>query len=119
MNMLECANRLVHDGTFAVDEFKVKTHGREGQKEVGEDDGGVDTEALCGGDGHFGGDLRRAADFKKAVMLTHGHVFGHIAAGLAEEPDGGAIDGLAETGANEAAAAFGMKGGAGDVWADF
>jgi inorganic pyrophosphatase len=39
------------------------------------------------------------------VVLADGHVLGHVAAGLAEEPDGGAIDGLAEAGADEAAAA--------------
>ena len=106
-------------GAFAGYELEVEAHGGEGQEEVGEDDGGVDVEALGGGDGDFSGDVGRPADVEQGVMLAHGHVLGHIAAGLAEEPNGGAIDGLAETGANEAAAAFGMKGGAGDVWADF
>jgi hypothetical protein len=38
------------------------------------------------------------------VVLADGHVLRHIAAGLAEEPDWGSVDGLAEAGTNEAAA---------------
>jgi hypothetical protein len=44
-------------GAFAGDELEVEAHGGEGQQEVGEDDGGVDAEALGGGDGDFGGDV--------------------------------------------------------------
>ena len=88
---------------FAGDEFEVEAHGGEGQEEIGEDDSRVDTEALGGGDGDFGGDVRGAADFEEGVVLADGHVLGHVAAGLAEEPDGGAVDGLAEAGADEAA----------------
>jgi len=51
-----------------------------------------------------------AADVEEAVVLTDGHVLGHVAAGLAEEPDGGAIDRLAEAGAHEPAAALGVQG---------
>jgi hypothetical protein len=44
------------------------------------------------------------------VVPTDSHVLGHVAAGLAEEPDGGAIDRLAEAGAHEPAAALGVQG---------
>ena len=98
---------LVDDGAFAVDELEVEAHGGEGQQEVGEDDGGVDAEAFGGGDGDFGGDVGGAADVEQGVVLADGHVLGHVAAGLAEEPDGGAVDGLAEAGADEAAGAVG------------
>ena len=100
-------------GAFAGDELEVEAHGGEGKEEVGEDDGGVDAEALGGGDGDFGGDVGRAADVEEGVVLADGHVLRHVAAGLAEEPDGGAVDGLAEAGADEAAAALGMQGRAG------
>ncbi len=53
-------------------------------------------------------DLGGAADVEQGVVLADGHVLGHVAAGLAEEPDGGAIDGLTQAGADEATA-----GGAG------
>ena len=45
------------DGAFAGDELEVEAHGGEGEEEVGEDDGGVDAEALGGGDGDFCGDF--------------------------------------------------------------
>ena len=91
-------------GAFVGDEFEVEAHGGEGEQEVGEDDGGVDAEAFGGGDGDFGGDVGGAADVEEGVVLADGHVLRHVAAGLAEEPDGGAVDGLAEAGTNEAAA---------------
>ena len=95
------------DGAFAVDELEVEAHGGEGEQEVGEDDGGVDAEALGGGDGDFGGDGGGAADVEEGVVLADGHVLGHVAAGLAEEPDGRAVDGLAEAGSDEAGGAVG------------
>jgi hypothetical protein len=97
----------VDDGAFAVDELEVEAHGGEGKEEVGEDDGGVDAEALGGGDGDFGGDVGGAADVEEGVVAADGHVLGHVAAGLAEEPDGCAVNGMAEAGANEAAGAGG------------
>ena len=91
-------------GAFVGDELEVEAHGGEGQQQVGEDDGGVDAEALGGGDSDFGGDLGGAADVEQGVVLADGHVLRHVAAGLAEEPDGGAVDGEAEAGTNETAA---------------
>jgi hypothetical protein len=73
------------------------------EQEVGEDDGRVDAEALGGGDGDFGGDVRGAADVEEGVVAADGHVLGHVTAGLAEEPDGSAVDRLAEAGADETA----------------
>ena len=102
--MLGGADGGVDDGAFAGEEFEVEAHGGEGEEEVGEDDGGVDAEALGCGDGDFGGDVGGAADVEEGVVLADGHVFGHVAAGLAEEPDGGAVDGTTEAGADEAAA---------------
>jgi hypothetical protein len=119
LDLLEGADRGVNLGTFAGDELEVEAHGGKGEEEVGEDDGGVDVEALGGGDGDFGGDVGSAADVEQGVMLAHGHVLGHIAAGLAEEPDGGAIHGLAEAGAHEAAAALGVQAGIDWVDANF
>ena len=103
LDVLEGADGGVDDGAFAGDELEVEAHGGEGEQEVGEDDGGVDAEALGGGDGDFGGDVWGAADVEQGVVLADGHVLRHVAAGLAEEPDGRAVDGLAEAGADEAA----------------
>ena len=106
-DLLGGADGGVDDGAFAGDELEVEAHGGEGEQEVGEDDGGVDAEALGCGDGDFGGDFGGAADFEQGVVLADGHVLGHVAAGLAEEPDGGAVDGAAEAGTNETAAGWG------------
>ena len=38
------------------------------------------------------------------MVLADGHVLRHVAAGLAKEPDGSAVDGEAEAGTNETAA---------------
>ncbi len=94
---------MVDYGAFAVDELEVEAHGREGEQEVGEDDGRVDAEALGCGNGDFGSDVRRAADFQQRVMLADCHVLGHIAAGLTEEPYRCAVDGKAQAGADETA----------------
>ena len=115
----ERANGSVDLRAFAGDEFEVEAHGGEGQEEVGEDDGSVDVEAFGGGDGDFRGDGWSPADVEQRVVLTHGHVLGHVAAGLAEKPDGRAIHGLAEAGANEAAAALGVKAGVGGFCVNF
>ena len=94
-------------GALVGDELEVEAHGGEGEQEVGEDDGGVDAEALGGGDGDLGGELGCAADVEQGVAAADGAVLRHVAAGLAEEPDGGAVDGEAEAGAKETAATRG------------
>ncbi len=91
-------------GAFVGDELEVEAHGGERQQQVGEDDGGIDAQALGGGDGDLRGDLRRAADVEQGVVAADGHVLRHVAAGLAEKPDGSAIDGETEAGTNETAA---------------
>ncbi len=108
--VLERAYGPMHDGAFAVEELELEAHGREGEEEIGEDDGGVDAEALGGGDGDLGGEGGGAADVEQRVMAAHGHVLRHVAAGLAEKPDRGAIDGLTQAGADEAAAGIGGDG---------
>lgn len=94
----------MHARTFVGDELEVEAHGREREKEVGEDDGGVDAEVFGGGDGDLGGERGCAADFEERVFGADGAILRHVAAGLAEEPDGSAVNGPAEAGTNEAAA---------------
>jgi len=99
----------VDAGAFVGDELEVQAHGSEGKKEVGEDDGSVDTEALGGCDGDLGGEIRRAADVEQGVVAADGAVLRHVATGLAEEPDWGAVGGEAEAGAKETATVAGGK----------
>src|SRR5271169_4770718 len=49
------ANRLLDDGAFSGREMKRQAHDLEGEQEVGEDDGSVDSKDFGGGDGDFGG----------------------------------------------------------------
>ena len=47
------------------------------------------------------------ADFEQRILLADGAILGHVASGLAHEPDGRAVDGLSLAGANEE----GIRGG--------
>ena len=47
------------------------------------------------------------------MVLADGHVLGHVAAGLAEEPDGGAVDGLARQARTKREEWGGLKAGTG------
>ena len=78
-----------------------QAHDFEREQEVGENDGGVDAENFGGGDGDFGGERGLLADFEQGMLLANGAVLGHVASGLAHEPDGSSIDGLGLAGANE------------------
>jgi len=94
----------VDAGALVGYELEIEAHGGEGQKEVGEDDGCVDAQSLGGGDGDLGSDLRGAADFQQGMVTADGAVLMHIAASLAQEPYGSAVDGLAQASAKESAA---------------
>jgi hypothetical protein len=102
--LLRCADWGVDNRPFTGEELEVEAHRCEGQEEIGEDDGGVDAEALGCRDGDFGSDLGGAADVEQGVVLAHRHVLGHVAACLAQQPDGGAVYRKPQAGANEAAA---------------
>ena len=104
MDLLGGADGGVDDGAFAGEELEVEAHGGEGKEEVGEDDGGVDAEAFGRGDGDIGGDVGGAADVEEGVVFADRHVLGHVTTGLAEEPNGSAVHGATEAGADEAAA---------------
>jgi len=99
----------VDAGTLVGDELKVEAHGREWKQKVGEDDGCVDAETFGGGDGDLGGYIGCAAYVQQTVVTADGAILRHVAARLAEEPDGSAVDGLAKAGAKESAAITGGK----------
>ncbi len=110
------AHGMMHDRAFAGLEFEGQAHGLERQQQVGKDDGRVDAELLGGGDGDLGREVGLLADFNQRVVLADVAVLLHVAAGLAQKPDGRAIDGLAQTGADKAAA--GEKRFLGYCWID-
>ena len=82
--------------------MKGQAHDFERQQKVGEDDGGVDAEDFRGRDGDLGGERGLLADLQKRVLLADRAILGHVASGLAHEPDGCAVDGLRLASANEA-----------------
>ncbi|MFM1942902.1 MAG: hypothetical protein RI897_1884 [Verrucomicrobiota bacterium] len=58
-------------------------------------------EATDGLEGDFGGEVGGLDELDESVFFLEGAVFGEGAAGLAHEPDGGAVDGLGVQGAEE------------------
>jgi hypothetical protein len=87
--------------------MKRQAHDFERKEEVGENDGGVNAEDLSGGDCDFRGECGLLTDFQQRMLLANGAVLGHVASGLAHEPDGSAVARLGFAGANE----DGIRGG--------
>ena len=73
--------------TIARSELEPDLEWLQDQQDVGEDDRGVDTQALHGRDCYLCRGLRVVAELEKAVALAHGAILRHIAAGLAHEPN--------------------------------
>ena len=100
--MSSCAaDGLFDDRTFSGGEVEWQAHDFKGQQQISEDDGGIDAEKFRGCDGDFGGECRLLADFQKRVLLADCAVLGHVASGLAHEPDGSAVDRQGFAGADE------------------
>ena len=96
------AHGVMDDRPFAGLELEGQAHGLERQQQVGKDDGRVDAELFSGGDGNFGGESGLLANLDQRVVLADVAILLHVAAGLAQKPDRRAIDGPAQTGADEA-----------------
>ena len=103
LDVFKRADGRVDLRAFAGDKLEVDPHGRKGEQQVGEDDGGIDAEALGGGNRHLRGNLRGTADVEQAMVLADSHVLRHIATGLTEEPDRRAVDGTTQAGTDETA----------------
>src|ERR1700734_4505118 len=81
-NIFGSADGLFDDGAFSGGKMKGQAHDFERKQEVGEDDGGIDAEKFCGGDGDFGGKRGAFADLEQRVLLADGAVFGHVTSSL-------------------------------------
>lgn len=81
--------------------MKWETHDLEREEKIGEDDGSINAENFSGGDGDLGGERGLFADFQQRVLLADRAIFGHVASGLAHEPNRRALDRLRFAGANE------------------
>lgn len=77
--------------TDAAEHLNLHAHRLGNDKDVGEDDAGVEEafEAADGLESDLAGKFGGAADGKERVLLPHGLKLGEVAPGLAHDPDGG------------------------------
>ncbi len=88
---------------FALDEVQAQTHCVGHGEDVGEQDRSVQPEAAQRLQGHLAGDLRVLGHAQEAAGGgARGAVLRQVAAGLAHQPDGRAVDGFALEGAQQA-----------------
>ena len=95
-------DRMVDRRSFALDEIKRQPHRREGQQQIREQDRRIDVDEIDRLHRDSGGQLRLGADLQQRVTLTQRTVLGHVAPGLAHEPDRRGVYGLTPAGAEEA-----------------
>ena len=86
---------------FALHEVELEAHRPERQQQIGEENRGVDVDHVDRLQRDRGGEIRLAADVEQRIALTQRPVLGHVAAGLAHEPDGGGVDRLSSAGSEE------------------
>ena len=94
-------DRVCDHRADALDEIDVDAHADDRQHDVGEHHRRVDAVGAHRLEGHLGAELGLPADLEEVVALADLPVFGQRAAGLAHEPDGRPLDGLAPAGACE------------------
>ena len=73
---------------FALDELEPDAEWLEDEQDIREENGGVHAEPLDGLERHLGRGLRILAQLEEAVARAHRAVLGHVASGLAHEPNG-------------------------------
>ncbi len=85
----------------ALRELEPDAERLEDEQDVGEEDRGVDAEPLDRLERDLGGRLGSCAELEEAEALAHRAVLGHVAAGLAHEPDRRVRRRLAASGAEQ------------------
>jgi len=86
-------------------ELELAPHRLADDEDVAEQDRRIDPEDVHGLQRHLGREVGRLAQLEESDLGAHRPVLRQIAAGLAHQPDGGGIDGAAETGVQEAGGA--------------
>src|SRR5207342_2923209 len=111
------ADRALELGAFALDEVQAQAHGVGHGEDVGEQDRGVEREAAQRLQRDFAGEFRGLGHRQEAAGLgARGAVLGQVAAGLAHQPDRGAVDGLTAQGAEETIVFQGCGHEGGSSW---
>ncbi|MNI37926.1 hypothetical protein D3C73_920410 [compost metagenome] len=97
------AHRVTELRAFAFDEVQLQAHCVGNGEDVREQDGRVQREAAQRLQGDFAGDLRVLGHGQEAAGLgPGGAIFRQVAAGLAHQPDGGAVHRFTAQGAQQA-----------------
>ena len=86
---------------FALDEVEVEPHRRERNQQIGKQDRGIHVDDVYRLQRDRHRELGRAADIEQRVALPQRAIIGHVAPGLAHEPDGRRVDRLAPAGFQE------------------
>ena len=81
------------EGPSPLTKSNARPIGVEREQQVREEDGGVDVDGVDGLQRDRDGQFRRAAELEEGVPLAQRPVVGHVAAGLAHEPDRRALTG--------------------------
>ena len=92
---------VVDHGSLAFLEREAEAHRLEREQNVGEDNRGIEREAVDRLKRDLRRQLGRLADFEDGMLRADGPVFRHVAAGLPHEPHRHAVRGLAATGFEE------------------
>src|SRR5579872_2574699 len=84
-------------------ELELDAHAAKRQHDVGEHDRGIDTEAANRLQRHLGAEIRLRDDVSERVALSQLPILGKRPTGLAHQPDGRHVDGLAASGVEKPA----------------
>jgi len=85
----------VEDGAFAGNKFQLQAHCIQQGQDIGKNNGGIKIKSPNGLQGDLGSQFGVVHHIQEAVLFADGAVFRQIASGLAHEPYGNAVGGLA------------------------
>ena len=85
------AQGVANDGADVRHVVEVEPHRHQYRQQVPEHDRRVGTENALGVEGRAGGQVRCGEELEAGRIALQGVIFGHVATGLAVQPDGGAV----------------------------
>ncbi len=89
------ADRIVNLRPFVLHKLEFHAHRLEDRQQIGKHNRRVDAKLLNRRAHHFATALRVAAELEEAQLLADRAILGHVAAGLAHQPDWREVDRLA------------------------
>ena len=79
-------HRVLDAGSLTLDEVELQPHRREGQKQIGKKDRGVEVDDFEGLERDGDGELRIRAEFEERVFFAERSILRKVAAGLSHQP---------------------------------